>query len=199
MYVLVSFLRKLLKHYSRAGDVQDQTHHQELARCGGHQWAQCHYCIPSWQEKWTVNVNKWARSGIWTSLVEALKHLEIYTDNIYIYKYILQSITIAHTHTYWHNGKRCKKHHWTARLYLDVLDYVWTNSRLNRRSTEAISAPGRKRLIRKEQFSTNRASDLNRMAITQEHNYHWWSATPDPINISCMSCMHRHSYTYNGI
>ena len=96
----------------------------------------------------------------------------------YIYIYILQSITIAHTHIILTQRLTLQKHHWTARLYLDVLDYVWTNSRLNRRSTEAISAPGRKRLIRKEQFSTNRASDLNRMAITQEHNYHWWSALP---------------------
>ena len=179
MYVLVCFLRKLLKHYSRAGDVQDQTHHQELARCGGHQWAQCHYCIPSWQEKWTVNVNKWARSGVWTSLVEALKHLEISTHTQYIYIYILQSITIAHTHTHIDTTVNvaktpldCWTVSWPAR-------YFWTNSRLNRRSTEAISAPGRKRLIRKEQFSTNRASDLNQMAITQEqHNYHWWSALP---------------------
>lgn len=124
MYVVVSFLRKLLKHYSRAGDVQDQTHHQELARCGGHQWAQCHYCIPSWQEKWTVNVNKWARSGIWTSLVEALKHLEIYTHNIYIYIYILQSITIAHTHidTTVNVAKTpldCSTVSWRARLRLN--------------------------------------------------------------------------------
>ena len=136
MYVLVSFLRKLLKHYSRAGDVQDQTHHQELARCGGHQWAQCHYCIPSWQEKWTVNVNKWARSGIWTSLVEALKHLEIYTHNIYIYIYIYihKYPTINHncTHTYWHNGKRCKN---TTGL-LDCILTCLTTSEQIRASTE---------------------------------------------------------------